>query len=448
MKTQSWKWMAVLIVLVAAGLACVSSGNGGGPPDGDTIGTTVAQTLTAVGGAGGEATDEPAAATDVPAGGTPEVLRIAYGDGNDLWIWTEGAGSNQVYTGDKVTDVLFSGDGTLAVFKTTNPGYEFTGVWAVNSDGSNLRRLVTAADVNALAPLGDALWAEPFHWQFVPGTHTLAFNTRFQYQGPGLDIRDDLRLLNVDTGDLSTLYDPGQAGMFYYSPDGGQIALVKPGEVDLVNADGSNRREDVLVHPFVNTASEYAFYAIPRWHADGSQLSVVIPSAEPFWDDPSMSVWTIPTDGSGASLESSFPTDMALFNSDELLSPDFTKVAYLERFGEPSDNTWELHIANPDGSGDTIFRSGHLGFVSWNPDSNWFAFREDSEYFLGQVGGGGPWPLADTPPAFEMAWIDSGRFLYFSGSYGSFDLRIGSFAAPSFSIGGSSSDSPVFDISN
>lgn len=462
MKTQSWKMFTAALALVLAALACANPLNGGGTlPDGDAIATTVAETLTAAVSIGDEETevppgdpsDEPPAATDpaptdAPAGGSPDVLRVAYGDEADLWIWTEGVGSDQVYTGDRVTDVLFSDDGSLVAFKTSTENYRFTGIWAVNVDGSNLRRLVTADEINVLVPLGDALRADLFQWQFVPGTHTLAFNTRLHYEGPGLDIQDDLRLLNIDTGVLSTLFDVGQAGMFYYSPDGSQIALVKPGEIDLVNADGSNRREDVLVHPHVNTASEYQFYAIPRWHAGGSQLSVIIPSAEPFGDDPSMAVWTVPTDGSGASLESTFPTSLALFDSDILQSPDFSKVIYLEQVGEPTDNTWELHIANQNGSGDINFYTGQMRFTNWNPDSSWFVFKENNEYFLGQVGSDGIWPLADTLPVFEMAWIDSGRYLYFSGSYGAFDLRIGSFAAPSYSIAGTNSEFPVFDISN
>lgn len=445
MKTQSWKLIAVLTALALAALACANP-LGGGLSEVDQIATTVAETLTASGveGAGDNFPDPPA----TPDFEQPDAVRVAYVNNGGLWIWAEGVGSHQVYTGDNVEDVLFSDDGSRVAFKTSSSEFPHTGVWAVNSDGSNLRRLVTRDEVNALSPLGDAVYAVPYHWQFVPGTHTLAFNTRLQFNGPGLAIQDDIRLLDVDSGELSTLFDVGQGGMFYYSPDGSQIAVVKPGEIDLVDADGGNRRENVLVHPIVSTQSEYDFYTSPRWWADGSRLSVVIPSQEPFGDDPSMSVWTIPTDGSGASLESSFSAGMAIFNSDMLLSPDFSKVAYIVPVGEPVDNTWGLHIANLDGSGDVNFHTGRLSFVNWNPDSTWFAFKVENEYFLGQVGATAIRPLADSPPVFAMDWIDSGRFLYFSGSYGSFDIRIGSIAAPSYSIESASSDYPVFDISN
>lgn len=458
MKTQSWKLIAAIIGLPLAALACANLLNAGGNRSGNLPGegrlaTMVTETMEALAGDVSIPVD-PASAAVFDA--LPDGLRIAYVSEGNLWLWSAEVGAKMAYSGDEVYDLRFSDDGTLVAFMTriedrqVVEGVRFSHFWVVNSDGSNLRQLLNAATVNALSPIpGRALGAVPYHWQFVPGTHTLAFNTRLLFTGPGVVVQDDLRLLDVDAGSVSTLLDVDQGGKFSYSPDGSQMALVRPGEIDLVNADGGNRRDNVLTHPIVNTASDYHFYAIPRWHSDSSQLSVVIPSAQPFGDIPSMSVWTIPADGSSPSLESEFPGGMAVFYSDLMLSPDFSKVAYMERFGEPSDTIWEMRAANLDGSGDTVLHTGKFRFTSWDRSSSGVVYSEGGSFFLVNLNDGSIQPLTDHPPAQEISWIDEEWFLYFSGEAysGSYDLRIGSIGGPSVSIGPVNTEFLVFAIS-
>jgi hypothetical protein len=253
----------------------------------------------------------------------------------------------------------------------------------------------------------------------------------------------------MDTGVLTTLLNVGQAGMFYYSPDGGQIALTTPTSISLINADGSNRRDNVLVYPSVITYSEYQWYSSPNWWPDSSQLSVVIPSEDPFAPGASMTVWNVPMDGSPAFFLGTYTTDLALFNSNLLISPDMTKVAYMQRVGPSANNTWDFHLVELYGASDTVFTTGNLRFVSWSPNSGWFVYTENQDMKVAQYGNPGSWPLADHPPARDMQWIDDNRFIYVSGSSGSWDLRMGSFSWPSVQIGTSTSDYLInFDFSN
>jgi hypothetical protein len=459
-----------LMVIFLTTLACWPSGNGTeAPPAGDdAVETSVAATLTAQGVGGSPATAPPSPGTQAPPTAPPPsvtqapatappvlppppppaVLRIAYNDGNNLRLWTDGVGVTTLYSGERVTDLLLSDDGQVVAFITQSPQWVFTGLWVARTDGSVVQRLVDAPTMNAFNTNPSALGATPYHLEFIPGTHTLAFNTRLVFE-IGLILQDDLRLLDTDTGVLTTLLNVGQAGMFYYSLDGSQIALSTPTSISLINADGTNRRDNVLTYPAVITYSEYQWYSFPRWWPDSSQLSVVIPSEDPFAPGASMTVWNVPLDGSPPLFLGTYTTDMALFDADSLISPDMTRVAYLQRVGQPANNTWDLHLVELYGTSDTVFTTGDLRFESWSPNSGWFVYTENQDMKVAQFGNPGAWPLADVPPARDMKWVDDNRFIYISGSYGSWDLRMGSFSWPSIQIGTSTAAQVMlFDFSN
>ena len=465
MKSSKNLYLFLIIIFITI-LACGPTNNNTPSPEPnvDVVATSVSATQTAAAGGAPPATQPPGPppATQPPATQppgpqptqppappqVPAVLRIAFSDGNNLKLWTEGVGLTTLYTGDQVSDVLLSDDGQVVVFNTYSPTWDYTGLWAARTDGSPVQRLVDVATMNTFNTHPSALGAIPSHWEFIPGTHTLAFNTRLTFEGPGLILQDDIRLLDTDTGVLSTFLDVGLAGMFYYSPDGSQIALSTPTSISLINADGSNRRDNVLTYPAVITYSEYQWYSFPKWWPDSSQLNVVIPSADPLAPGATMTVWNIPLNGTPPLLLGTYTTDMALFGADTLISPDMSLVAYGQRVGPPANNTWDLHIAELNGASDVVFATGDLRFVAWSPDSGWFVFTDNQVYKVAQVGNG-VWPMADTPPARDMEWVDSNRFIYLSGNSGSWDLRMGSFSAPSIQIGTSSSSNFLaFDFSS
>lgn len=447
------KLFLIIAVLVLAALACdinlSSTPPDPGEPDENAVATAVALTLEASEGGvsppEGTPSDPPLADVLLPPAGP---LRIAYVDDGDLWVWTDGAMAVEIYdhAAYSVSDVHLSDDGLLVGFKLMD-GYNFIGLWAVSSDGSSPHALVDTAAVNAMGTNPSALGTQPYSWDFVPGSHTLAFNTHQFYEGPGLDIQDDLRLLNADTAALSTLLAPGDAGQFYYSPDGSQIALVTPTTISLINADGSNRRNNVLTYTSVITYSEYHWYAIPRWAADGSYLRVAIPSADILDPTATVTVWHIPTDGSAASSLGFTASIGTHYNQESTVSPDMNKLAFLRQVGAPTDNNWEIRFVDLTSFADSGYHSGGISFVTWGPDSVKFIYKEGQHLFVGQEGAG-TFALPDSGAAIYPTWVDASRVLYLSGSSGSWELRLQSVGGSVMVIAVPVGDFPSFDFSH
>ncbi len=156
-------------------------------------------------------------------------------------------------------------------------------MWAIDVDGENERKLVSVADLDAIGGgVRDpsALAINPYRFDWVPGTHQLAYNTHQVFQGPGLSLLNDLNLVEADTLQKTNLLLSGWGGEFFYSPDGSQIAIVQPDKVILANADGSDYRP-VMNYPAVTTYSEYRYYASPVWAADGKSLRLALPPVDP-----------------------------------------------------------------------------------------------------------------------------------------------------------------------
>jgi hypothetical protein len=212
----------------------------------------------------------------------------------------------------------------------------------------------------------------------------------------------------------------------YYSPDGKQAAIVNSSSISLINVDGSNRRDNVLTYKFINTASEYAWYAEPSWAPGSNYLRVFIPPEDP-WGTPGAptALWQIPVDGTPAAQ---FSTILHYGLLPIGISPDLNRVAYLKTVGDPTQNIRELRIANFDGSNDTVYATGEsVQFMVWSPDSTRFVFRGPAagdNLSLGQVGAGGT-PLSDTGYAQNVQWVDANQFLFFSKTPGALELRLG-----------------------
>ena len=104
----------------------------------------------------------------------------------------------------------------------------------------------------ALDRPAQASGTSPAQLGWVPGGTTAVFTTYHYFDGPGFDPGDDLRLVDGATGAVTTLLEPGEGGgMYFYSPDGAQIALVTPNQIDLINSDGN--AEDVQLFNYDNT---------------------------------------------------------------------------------------------------------------------------------------------------------------------------------------------------
>ncbi len=382
-------------------------------------------------------TPEPAF-TPVPieAYAAPDGLRVVFAKDGDIWLWTAGTRAAALLTsaGDDLFHVKLSGDGRIVAFRRADE------LWAIDSDGTNERQLLGAEDFETIESDGIETRLNRFEW--VPGTHTLAFNTRQRLEARDV-LAHDLRLVDADTLEQTMLLPPGEGGEFTYSPDGSQVAVVTPGDVSLLDADGTNRRDGVLTYAPVAMYSVDDFYVNPVWAADGSGLMVAVPPPDP--DARPLqhtTIWRISTDGSSAELVTTInalPGDYAIS-----FSPLLTYVAYGEvlQLGDTlAEVQVQLKVARL-GTSDWQAYPDASALCGWGPHSRRFAFiagRERPQLQIGQWSGGTiPGSIDAGVPVHSFRWVDGDHYLFVArhnGEQGAegdrFDLILGE-------IGGSS----------
>ncbi len=433
------KIVFVIAVLLLVALACDFLP----APQGDVVATAVAGTQTAA-AAVIPATNTPES-TPEPTLEPPPFLQVVYVKDGDVWYWDEGGLSLQLTALGDVISVVLSDDGLVAAF-VRGADYINEEIGAVNTDGTNLRTLVSLADFSTMIAHPDAISAVPNRMAWAPGTHILSFNTRMTFEGPGLIRPDELRQVNSDTLALNVLLPPGQAGDFYYSPDGSKIALVKADQISVVDADGSNRI-DLLNFPIVITYSEYLYYPPVNWTPGSDALRASIPPHDPLLDPPDpTTIWHIPADGSPPSSLMTITNNVPFFQEEAKLSPNGNKVAYLVMVTPGTPPIVELHISNADGTGDVIYGSGDLQFEAWSTDAEHFIYTQSGHNpKIGRLG----YPTLDYSGVTLMVgieWVDETRFLYNNRLSASWELSLGELGAPIQVIGSTTGEWIMFDF--
>ncbi len=449
MKSKRVTFLLVITVQALTAFAC-NLGVAAPQAEVDVQATSVAATLAAMyAHLETPSSDEPVEEGESETPAAPDILRVAYTDSNrNLWYWQEGAAPRQLTTSGDIQQISIAHDGTLIAF-LRGADYSSQDLWVIHNDGSGERRLISAAEFVSLTPVPDSIGTAAYGLVWVPGEHTLAFTTQPLFEGPGFMINNDLWLVDAQSGDRRMLLAPGSGGMFTYSPDGAQIALVTPTEVSLINADGSNRRDAVLTYAAVMTYSEYAYHVQPRWAPDSSYLRVVVPPQDPLLSSPRppTAIWHLPASGTGASQ---IATLDVFFLDPVVLSPDLQRLVYLRPpAAEVTDNLRELRIAGGDGSADTLYASGDkIHLYDWSPDSEHFIFSINGFTSL-QLGRAGSEyvPLSESGNAFQPRWVDRRRFLYIATSGGNWELRLGEIGAPSTRIAGDSGNPMQLQVS-
>jgi hypothetical protein len=342
-------------------------------------------------------------------------LKIAYTDGQgDLWFWQSGGTPALLVEESDIYDFALSPDGSQVFFSRTVNYTDFS-LWLINTDGSDERQVMSAAEFDAMPRPGQASGTAPTQLGWVPGSKTAVFTTYYYFDGPGVDTGDDLYLVNGVTGSVSTLLEPGQGGgMYFYSPDGEQIALATPNQIDLINSDGSNRRSAVLTYEDIFMYTESPFYAQPVWSADGTKLRVILLAQDRLGkpEEPS-SVWEIPAAGGEAVKLLNFYTNG--LGPGASISPDLTLLAYFQNVNTGGQQ--DLHIASLDGSTDEIYAGGSLNWTTWAGDSQRFVWTKYGEVgaarqvFLGEVGAD-PIQLGAPQTPHILSWVAGDLYLF------------------------------------
>ncbi len=309
-------WLTVGM-LVAVGLACALPS---ATPTANTqaLATGVSATLTAL--APGpktpdqetpaqpltEPTEAAPTATPTPAEpfGPPSALVVVYTDSGNAWLIDGDSAAVQLTNSGQAYKVLISSDGERVVYLQRPPNQSVPSeVRVVHSDGSNDAVLLTPQQWDGLYPLQDFEHNDVSQMAFIPGTHRLLMNTRATANGPGLFKYNDLLQLNVDSGQLTTVFAPGAGGDFTLSPDGTRVAIVQPESISLSAVDGTELHSNVIGYQAVTTYSEYQYYAQPIWRPDSSGFGVALPSADPLAPRTSGTMWSVSVpDGTATQL--------------------------------------------------------------------------------------------------------------------------------------------------
>jgi hypothetical protein len=449
--------ITALFVLLFASLACSTQVGTPTPTlnQVDELGTIVALTQTALALPQASTVATEMLPTDTPnLPAEPPILRVVYIKNLNAYIWTQAGGSVQLTSTNDVRDVKISLDGQMVAF-TRNPASFVEEVWAVNNDGTNLRLLVSSAELVATysgnpADMPSGIGVYQFGWQ--PGTHNLYYNTRPLFEGPGYGSYDDLYSVNSDSLTKTQVFPAHAGGKFFFSPNGNLMAIVTSTGINLSNADGSNLHSGLLSYPGVITYSEYSYYPRPVWAPDSRGLRVVIPPGDPLASPlPSSNLWYLPGDGSAATMVGSIlaiPFDWP----DYAISPDLSLIGYVSPVGVPSANLRDMHIANADTSGDVVFLGSEQStFEGWLPNSTQFVFKVSSGaaqgVHVGTVGGGYVTLSTDPVSMSNITWPESTHYLFLLHNSGITELRY-NLLGGSGSLMLDSGDISSYDFSN
>ena len=355
-------------------------------------------------------------AEGVPTASVAQELRVAYTDDGNLWVVEIGQGPVQLTDTGGISDVRIADDGEWIAYIVRDPNQDTADLHSVRFDGSSSRLLLDEGSFDALYPLEGFIHTTLSTIDFLPGTHTLLFNTRGVFEGPGLAKNDDLLSINVETGRFTPLLPRGEGGDFTASPAGDQIALARPDSLSFVDANGANLRPDVLSFSSVITYSEYFFYPLPVWSDNSVVLPV--PQQDPFFAAEPATVWSV----NGEIQVIAEPTGDLFAPQRELpiVSPDGMHLAYFREADESGEQ--HLVIERLDNGEQVIYDTGSLQWKGWGPDSYLFAYTKGSglDLYLGDLLGE-PEPLGS---GTGLRWVNASEYLYLAGVPGSWTLTL------------------------
>jgi hypothetical protein len=349
-------------------------------------------------------------------------LQVAYIKNSDVYLWIDGQGSTRLTDVHDAVSVRISDDGELIAFKRQNPDdVTLQELWVVNTRGvPEPRMLVSAAELADLLPPetnSSILGYGVLNFDWRPKTHELVYNTMILHEGIGEGLNHDVRLVNADTLEKTVLFDKGEGGLFYFSPDGDQIALSNPESISLVNADGSNLRVDVLTYPHVITYSEYQYHPHPIWAPDSNSLRVVIPPHDPQTEPlPPSELWSIPTDGSPSTLLGNILA-IPFAWPDNAYAPDLEHVIFVMPVGDRTENQRELRIADGDGKNVATYDQGEsLEFIAWSPDSWSFIYQihhgDNQGLYVGSLNTQPRRMVYYTDEIGDIKWLGTSRLVF------------------------------------
>ncbi|HKZ85810.1 MAG TPA: metallophosphoesterase family protein [Anaerolineae bacterium] len=415
------------------------------------------------------------------AGHPASKLRLVYVIQGNLWLLDEGQEPALLMGSGDVEEVLLSPDGSLIVFArqrdehtaevwAVNPSGEpprrlsgeqglpgsidfisFSNdqelvafyrladpdnreLWVVYTNGAGVRRLVSLEDLRALEGGAGSPAVFPYRVTWIPGTHRLTYVPVLFYGGDVGEFFEPVHLVDAATGEQSVLFPEGEGGHITYSPDGKMMVIVDPSRVRRMNVDAPGDPQTVIRYSSLGFGGVGGpFIPQPAWTPDSSSFLLALgsegitPDEFMFVNQGPHTIWEVSGDGSTTRKLGEFSDTVGSF----YFSPDLKRVAYYRM-----DNTWDLHIANVDGSEDVLYDSlQEPEFHGWAPDSQHFAYsRLPGQFMYGDICGAAS-PVTNVTDAQFLGWLDAPRFLFWGdgdlylGTVGGKSTRLVKFAA-------------------
>lgn len=136
---------------------------------------------------------------------------------------------------------LWSDDGDILLIAATSP--EFDSRVFTYRDGT-LTEILGADELLALRAEGFKEAVTIYDAVFVPGTHTVLFNTELLTDGNGIyvEIPSDLWSLDLDSGELTGILTDGEGGKIHVAPDSSTVVLLGYDFIRQLDLDGGNAR--------------------------------------------------------------------------------------------------------------------------------------------------------------------------------------------------------------
>lgn len=361
--------------------------------------------------------------TSLPIG----MIEVVFVKDGNIQVWDEATQQTRTIlnTGDAFT-VTTSDDGQEIAFTRgswvgdVREGYEQLALWVMNRDGGNLRELISATDLRQRINPNERESSNFYQLSWVPQSHQLIFSgTKYIVQSEGLShaIPYGTYLVDTDQGSVTVLAEANENLRFLPSHDGKQVALMSPRSVGFINADGSNKRQDVLTYAEVGLTGP--LFPTGVWTQDSSAFVMT----GSFESDPNSNVnftiWRMPIDGSSpealGAVAGSTPSSVTF-------SPDGKSASLIQMTDQqPSEIAgWFIKPLTPEAGPLALPYYGKKAFyanLNWSPNGDAFVIKDQDLLRLcpnanqdSQVCGD-PIHLG-SGIITTLQWVDSSRFLF------------------------------------
>jgi hypothetical protein len=310
-------------------------------------------------------------------------LKVVYISNDALYLWEEGQ-VKELVVKESIRSPSISDDGEWIRFthkvQEVHPRSE---IWAVRSDGSDIRRLLSTERIASLSEEGE-LFIDHLTW--IPGQHQFLFNTQDVIDGPPGSHRNyDLYLLDLD-GNLRQLASPENGGVFFPSPDGRYIALAQPKRISLFDLEAGTNQ--VLLE-FEAMVSPGGFPGAPvlHWDKTGSSITTSISPSYVYYPDQyggePEQIWQLHINGQAELLAEVEP--IVGWPTAVNLSPTSDYYFYYEA-GVCLDGAFRVPHLRKLPSGEEIRQYPCTSYLpEWIQDGESFFYRQDGIWTLGNV---------------------------------------------------------------